>query len=341
MIKKIRNNQKKEGFTLIELLATITVFSLVISISVGIIQNVIRNAKDNSYKVTISNIEKSAGNFISEYGYNMFWKDVPGDSDVEERQYQCIRVQDLIDTGYFKGDVLDSYLDSNTQVNGEYNVLVEINKNTRNIKTNKLLFGEGISSYGNLCNASDFGGSINFSVTPSGWAREKEVLITYRINSLEGENKYYYETPDNNEDGDVFDNLTEEVKFNVYSVGQVSGAIYYANGNSLNNSVTISEIDKEGPIIKSNYNGSLTVLGEIVIPINIVDKDGFGNSGSGLLKDSLDKLSYDELKLIKYRYYQDLTQSEIAEIFGTNQVNISRNEQKVLKKLKNNLCKSL
>ena len=60
-----------------------------------------------------------------------------------------------------------------------------------------------------------------------------------------------------------------------------------------------------------------------------------------LLKDSLDKLSEEELKLIKYRYYQDLTQSEIARIFGTNQVNVSRNEQKVLKKLKNNLCKSL
>ena len=60
-----------------------------------------------------------------------------------------------------------------------------------------------------------------------------------------------------------------------------------------------------------------------------------------LLEEELNALSKEEQELINYRYFQDKTQSEIAQIFGTNQVKISRNEQKILKKLKNNLCKSL
>lgn len=59
------------------------------------------------------------------------------------------------------------------------------------------------------------------------------------------------------------------------------------------------------------------------------------------LKDGLSLLSDCELELINLRYFQDKTQSEIAQILGTNQVNVSRNEQKILKKLKNNLCEPL
>ena len=57
------------------------------------------------------------------------------------------------------------------------------------------------------------------------------------------------------------------------------------------------------------------------------------------LKEELNKLSKLEQELIMLRYFEGKTQSEIAEYFGTNQVQISRNEKKVLKKLKNNLCK--
>ncbi|MBQ8681550.1 MAG: sigma-70 family RNA polymerase sigma factor [Bacilli bacterium] len=59
------------------------------------------------------------------------------------------------------------------------------------------------------------------------------------------------------------------------------------------------------------------------------------------LHDGLSSLNAEEQQLINLRYFKDLTQSEIAGILGTNQVQISRNEQKILKKLKNNLCKTL
>lgn len=58
------------------------------------------------------------------------------------------------------------------------------------------------------------------------------------------------------------------------------------------------------------------------------------------LREEIHKLSKEEQELIALRYYEGKTQSEIAEYFGTNQVQISRNEKKVLKKLKNNLCGS-
>ena len=58
------------------------------------------------------------------------------------------------------------------------------------------------------------------------------------------------------------------------------------------------------------------------------------------LHDSLASLNQDELELINLRYFKGLTQSEIAKVLGENQVQISRNEQKILKKIKNNLCKT-
>ncbi len=55
------------------------------------------------------------------------------------------------------------------------------------------------------------------------------------------------------------------------------------------------------------------------------------------LKGEIDKLSPDERKLIYARYYEELTQNETSNILGMSQVQVSRNESKVLKKLRNNL----
>lgn len=78
----------------------------------------------------------------------------------------------------------------------------------------------------------------------------------------------------------------------------------------------------------------LTLLDRISLDHNIMKEELF------LLKEELTNLSENELNLINLRYFEDRTQSEIAVIFGTNQVQISRNEQKILKKLKKNLCQT-
>lgn len=53
---------------------------------------------------------------------------------------------------------------------------------------------------------------------------------------------------------------------------------------------------------------------------------------------ALERLSDDERKIIDMRYYQDMTQSEVSKELGTNQVSVSRNETKILQKLKKNIA---
>lgn len=51
----------------------------------------------------------------------------------------------------------------------------------------------------------------------------------------------------------------------------------------------------------------------------------------------IDRLNRDERELIINRYFNDLTQSEVSKIMGISQVSVSRSEEKVLRKLRNNL----
>ncbi len=55
------------------------------------------------------------------------------------------------------------------------------------------------------------------------------------------------------------------------------------------------------------------------------------------LKNEIMKLPLEERKLIIARYFDELTQSETSNILGISQVQVSRSEAKVLKKLKDNL----
>lgn len=52
------------------------------------------------------------------------------------------------------------------------------------------------------------------------------------------------------------------------------------------------------------------------------------------LKDAIASLDESEKELITSRYYQDMTQKEIADSLGISQVQVSRKETKILEKLK-------
>ncbi|MDO4963619.1 MAG: sigma-70 family RNA polymerase sigma factor [bacterium] len=52
------------------------------------------------------------------------------------------------------------------------------------------------------------------------------------------------------------------------------------------------------------------------------------------LKDSLKKLNQDEMTIINNRYINDYTQSETSKLLGISQVQVSRKEQKILKKIR-------
>lgn len=55
------------------------------------------------------------------------------------------------------------------------------------------------------------------------------------------------------------------------------------------------------------------------------------------LKNELDELSLKEKNIIYSRYYEGLTQSETSKVLGISQVQVSREESKILKKLKTRL----
>jgi RNA polymerase sporulation-specific sigma factor len=55
------------------------------------------------------------------------------------------------------------------------------------------------------------------------------------------------------------------------------------------------------------------------------------------LKDEITKLPRHDQKIIYHRYMQDLTQSEVAKKLAISQVQVSRDEAKILTKLKNRL----
>ena len=55
------------------------------------------------------------------------------------------------------------------------------------------------------------------------------------------------------------------------------------------------------------------------------------------LKEQLAKLQEEEINILNSRYFLDKTQSETAEYLGMTQVQVSRKEQKILKKLRDNM----
>ncbi len=65
-----------------------------------------------------------------------------------------------------------------------------------------------------------------------------------------------------------------------------------------------------------------------------VGKEDVNNIDLIMLKDAISKLDTDERDLILKRYFYNMTQSEIAKENGVNQVKVSREEGKVLSKLR-------
>lgn len=74
---------------------------------------------------------------------------------------------------------------------------------------------------------------------------------------------------------------------------------------------------------------------------NLYDYEVYEEKGydidSLLLKEEIDKLSPVDKKLITSRYFEDKSQSETSKLLGISQVQVSRKENKILSKIKNNI----
>lgn len=95
-------------------------------------------------------------------------------------------------------------------------------------------------------------------------------------------------------------------------------------------------------IVANSYVKSLDYeLNEEGKELNLYDSISYEEKGYSSdvidLKDSLDSLSDEERKIIRYRYFDDRTQSDISNELGLSQVKVSRYESKILRKLRNKL----
>jgi RNA polymerase sporulation-specific sigma factor len=105
------------------------------------------------------------------------------------------------------------------------------------------------------------------------------------------------------------------------------------------------EIDEElvdEAVISSNFVKSLDYeLNDEGREMNLYDSIKYEENGYSSelidLKDSLSSLEEEEKRIIQYRYFDDRTQSDISQELGMSQVQVSRSEAKILKKLKSKL----
>lgn len=105
-------------------------------------------------------------------------------------------------------------------------------------------------------------------------------------------------------------------------------------------------VEKEEVVMAIEANFSVEYLQGVIheeegSPICLIDKISLkGESEEDkvvdniLLKDMLGKLEKKERQIIMLRYFEDKTQSEIGEILNISQVQVSRIEKKVLRKLR-------
>jgi len=229
-----------KGFTLVELLAVIAILSIVMSVVMYFAIDTVRTAKNKSYQVTVSNIENEATSYVLEQNKSFDWII----DDGGRTQHQCITVQDLIDTGYFKGDVLNSNVDEKNKVKADDYVYIERDSNTKTItksifKPNSvdLCYGYNNIPSGEETPAISFKGEISFNFI-EGWKKEKDILITYQIIT-----------------NDKFDNYTYDYLYEPNDGGQIINF----NEKKFNN-------NKENASLKVNENGTITAI--------IRDKDG-------------------------------------------------------------------
>lgn len=91
--------------------------------------------------------------------------------------------------------------------------------------------------------------------------------------------------------------------------------------NTISNNYVIESIDRE--------------VKEDLLLADVIGEDNREKIDEKIdLINILNKLSFQEKKLINYRYYNDYTQSETASLMGMSQVQVSRTENKILNRIK-------
>lgn len=108
---------------------------------------------------------------------------------------------------------------------------------------------------------------------------------------------------------------------------------------------TISELAQKLAVSAEDVTDALCA-GKPTVSLTANDEDGVSETdlpcqsyeesvcNRVMLDNAFRMLSENELKIVKYRYYQSLTQSKTAKLLNMSQVQVSRAERKILQKLR-------
>ena len=142
---------------------------------------------------------------------------------------------------------------------------------------------------------------------------------------------------------DAYENFdkTKNVKFSTYAFPYVIGKVsnYVRENKNIKISRDLIRLGRKiNEYIEKSLDEELNDDGRTITLLDVTpSKEKISNEQMLDLKEAFKYLSDEEKELIINRYFNDLTQSEVAEIMGVNQVYVYRMEKKVLTKMKNKM----
>ena len=277
--------KKNKGFTLMELLAVIAVLALIVGITLFVFSGNIKKAKENTYKVTISEIEKIASNYLIERGNELFYIN---DGVNSEFEYQCVSIQNLIDMGYFDNDIIGVVVDDNdNKIRKDDYVYVK-----RNIKTRVFELVKYVSSTDELNNTCSLVVRAKTDIrvnilNKDVWSKEKQVTISYVMNNLNDVNtvdRYEYEYKFNDIQDRGLMNLSGITKkFVIKDKGTLTANIYFDKEIIDSKEIPIDKIDLVNPSIQVDNESDMDASLEKIINVTITD-DESGLKNGGILE---------------------------------------------------------
>ena len=273
--------KKNYGFTLVELLAVIAILGIVVSITVFVSIKSINKAKEKSYKTTINNIERMAGTYLEENGDRLFYISKNDGTNIE---YQCITIENLIDGGYFKNDVLNSQVSKDDKVKESDYVYLERNGITKSvIKNVYVLNGEDDGVCPSAVKAES---DITFLVEPQEWSKTKEITITYKLKNVNNINNYEYLYSYNNDNIELISDNGNLKKVRVLGNGTLRGIIKYLGEESYSKELVINKIDTVGPVISLGNNMKGYVKEKTDVYLKVSD-DGIGVDNNSFTRNDI------------------------------------------------------
>ena len=135
-LEVLEKNEKKRGFTLIELLAVVAILAIVIGISYGVYIGVINKSKEKASTLAMNSLMQAAELYSKEDdANNIKWLSSYDQGGNVNKKYVCLRVQQLVNAGYFKEKFFNKDVYGN-KINA--NTFIEVSKDTNssNVKVN-------------------------------------------------------------------------------------------------------------------------------------------------------------------------------------------------------------